>query len=274
MLNRRAFVQSLGAGPRAVSRCSDTQLRGEAATRQERAARPAMPADAIRIGSNENPYGPTAAAIDAAQLAIAEGHRYGGSASATLVDGRGRRRTACRRRGCCCRADRATCCAPPIQAFTSKTRALVVRIAQLRAAGAPGEAGGRAGRTRCRSRADLKLDLAAMLAKAQGAGLVYICNPNNPTSTIVPVKDVTALIDSVVADVADHLRPGRRGLLRVRRRPGVRDGDPAASTKYPQLIVARTFSKIHGMAGMRVGYAVAQENTLAVAARVPLGLRR
>ena len=100
-----------------------------------------------------------------------------------------------------------------------------------------------------------------MLAKAPGAGLVYICNPNNPTSTIVPVKDVAEVIESVT-----KASPGTYVLVDEAYFEYAED--PAFGTviplieKYPQLVVARTFSKIHGMAGMRVGYAVAQEKTL------------
>jgi histidinol-phosphate aminotransferase len=260
MLNRRAFVQSLGVGAAGSVALIKTQLRGEAVALQARAARPAMAADAIRIGSNENPYGPTTAAMEAARLAVVEGHRYGGGASgalaAAIAASHGIPTARVMMSGGSGDVLRAS-----IQAFTGKTLSLVSGspsyeqpVRQAKQAGAPVH--------EVPLTADLKLDLPAMLAKSQGAGLVYICNPNNPTSTIVPVKDVIELIETVV-------RTSPSTSVLVDEAYFEYADDPAFGTviplvdKYPQLVVARTFSKIHGMAGMRVGYAVAQEKTLA-----------
>ena len=81
MLNRRSFVQSLGAGAvglMALEQSAETFAQSAAPARQ---GRPDM-SSLIRIGSNENPYGPTSAALDAARLAAAEGNRYGGGGTA------------------------------------------------------------------------------------------------------------------------------------------------------------------------------------------------
>ena len=100
-----------------------------------------------------------------------------------------------------------------------------------------------------------------MLARAAGSGLVYICNPNSPTSAVVPIAEVTALVAALAASA-----PETRVLVDEADFAYV--DDPAFGTaiplveKYPNLIIARTFSRIHGMAGMRVGYAIAQEKTL------------
>jgi histidinol-phosphate aminotransferase len=260
MLNRRAFVQSLGAGGAASITLLQAELRGQTAAIQERAARAATPPDAIRIGSNENPYGPTPAAMDAARTAIAEGHRYGGGASAALVAALAKSHAVPPAQimlsGGSGDVLRAT-----IQAFTDKTKALVSGspsyeqpVRQARQGGVEVH--------EVPLTADLKLDLPAMLARASGTGLLYICNPNNPTSTIVPVKDVAEVIDRVT-----KASPGTYVLVDEAYFEYAED--PSFGTviplieRYPQLVVARTFSKIHGMAGMRVGYAVAQEKTLA-----------
>jgi histidinol-phosphate aminotransferase len=91
-------------------------------------------------------------------------------------------------------------------------------------------------------------------------GLVYICNPNNPTGTIV-TRDAMAdfvsrvprttliLVDEAYFDFADDPRYS-----------SVMDWIP----EHPNLVVARTFSKIHGMAGMRLGYAVGARETISV----------
>ena len=261
MLNRRAFVQSLGVGTAGSLTLLQAELRGQTAAVQERAAA-ACRRRRGRSGSAATriPTGPTPAAIEAARTAIAEGHRYGGGASATLVAALAKSHSVppaqIMMSGGSGDVLRAT-----IQAFTDKTKALVSGspsyeqpVRQAKQAGVPVH--------EVPLTADLKLDLPAMLAKAPGAGLVYICNPNNPTSTIVPVKDV-------VGGHRERQPRRRRGptswlTRRTSSTPRIRRSARSfrSSSKYPQLVVARTFSKIHGMAGMRVGYAVAQEKTL------------
>ncbi|PYJ46039.1 MAG: histidinol-phosphate transaminase [Verrucomicrobia bacterium] len=100
-------------------------------------------------------------------------------------------------------------------------------------------------------------DLPKMAAVAQ-EGLIYICNPNNPTASITPrnelhdfiakaPRDTMILVDEAYFHYADS--PDYESMI-----PLVRD--------HPNLIVARTFSKIYGMAGLRCGYCVAQRETI------------
>jgi histidinol-phosphate aminotransferase len=97
-------------------------------------------------------------------------------------------------------------------------------------------------------------DLKKMLTAANGAGLVYICNPNNPTASITPAKEITEFLTKlspatiVLVDEAYHHYVDSKDYESVI--PLVKD--------YPNLIVARTFSKIYGMAGLRCGYCVTQ----------------
>src|SRR5437879_13535938 len=88
-------------------------------------------------------------------------------------------------------------------------------------------------------------------------GLIYICNPNNPTASITPKNDLREfiaktlpgtmiLVDEAYFHYADG--PDYESVI-----PLVKD--------HPNLIVARTFSKIYGMAGLRCGYGVAQPET-------------
>jgi len=88
--------------------------------------------------------------------------------------------------------------------------------------------------------------------------LVYICNPNNPTGTITPAKEIRSFCEALSSKVPvfideayielmdDHEKETSAGL--------VRDG-------Y-DVIIARTFSKIHGMAGLRMGYMVARPDRI------------
>jgi histidinol-phosphate aminotransferase len=100
-------------------------------------------------------------------------------------------------------------------------------------------------------------DLDSMLAAAS-EGLIYICNPNNPTASITPKNDLrefirktpeqtVILVDEAYfhyADSQDH-----ESVI-----PLIKD--------HPNLIVARTFSKIYGMAGLRCGYCIARKETI------------
>ncbi len=108
---------------------------------------------------------------------------------------------------------------------------------------------------------NLRLDLDAMAAASPGAGLIFVCNPNNPTSTVHPANviadfvkkvkqatpDVAILIDEAYIDYSmDPLYPTSGQL----------------ALEYPGVFITRTFSKAYGMAGLRLGYAIGQPKTL------------
>jgi histidinol-phosphate aminotransferase len=113
-------------------------------------------------------------------------------------------------------------------------------------------AGARVERVAC---PELRLDLEAIAAavRATGAKLVWICDPNNPTGLRVEAAEWRAFLDAVgpgcvvVADEAymDYVAP----VERVRREDDVADGR--------RVVVLRTFSKIFGLAGLRLGYLLA-----------------
>jgi histidinol-phosphate aminotransferase len=98
-------------------------------------------------------------------------------------------------------------------------------------------------------------DLDRMLARAStSTTLVYICNPNNPTASLTPRKDLETFIGKlpasafIVIDEAYHHFAGQSGMY-------------ASFIDHPlhdeRVIVSRTFSKVYGLAGLRLGYAVA-----------------
>ncbi len=109
-------------------------------------------------------------------------------------------------------------------------------------------------------------DLGGMLDAARtSTGLVYIVNPNNPTGTLTPRSDIEAFIRKLPADVTVLIDEAYHHFV-------------TPNTAYesflerhfddPRIIVSRTFSKIYGLAGMRIGYAVATAET---AKRLPAG---
>jgi len=106
---------------------------------------------------------------------------------------------------------------------------------------------------------DYSHDLEVMLERSDAStGLIYLCNPNNPTGTLTHRRDLEIFIRrlpariSVLIDEAYHHYVGE-------------SSDYASFIDRPidddRVIVARTFSKIYGLAGLRIGYAIAAPQT-------------
>jgi histidinol-phosphate aminotransferase len=104
---------------------------------------------------------------------------------------------------------------------------------------------------------DYRQDMAAMIktanARASEIGLVYLCNPNNPTGIVVSKQEVKQLLDGIPKDMPVLIDEAYHHFV----------DDPSYATSVPYVIegrpviIARTFSKIAALAGMRLGYAVA-----------------
>jgi len=146
------------------------------------------------------------------------------------------------------------------QVFTSKTKPLVGTIPTYEECAGYAELLGNPVRG-VKLNSEFKIDIDAMLAAAKGSGLVFYCNPNNPTATYVGAKatrdflsklnsaspDTTILVDEAYFDYvtdADH------------------ETHVPIAVENPRVIVARTFSKAYGMAGLRQGYAIAHVETI------------
>jgi histidinol-phosphate aminotransferase len=248
-LTRRGFTQLLGLG------AASSALRPALALAKTLPQAPQGTASGIvRLSSNENPYGPSEAALAAMRQAFSLAWRYPDEAADELA------------------ADLAKLHGVPADhillgdgsseilklcadAFTGPGRSVVVaeptfeavaRYAQVRGAEV----------VRVPLATGYRHDLDKMLPA--GAGLVYVCNPNNPTASLTPAADLRAFLDRVPAGTAvlvdeayAHYAEGRDWETML---PRIAD--------HPGLIVARTFSKIYGMAGLRCGYAVAQPATI------------
>ena len=107
---------------------------------------------------------------------------------------------------------------------------------------------------------DLKLDLDGMAAAAKGAGLVFVCNPNNPTSTTRSAKEIGDFIAKVKATSPETAIHFDEAYVDYADLP-----IPTAAPyvlQYPDVLITRTFSKAYGMAGLRLGYAFGQPATL------------
>jgi histidinol-phosphate aminotransferase len=226
----------------------------EAALAQDLRAIGTIPPDAVKINANENPMGPCPAAIEAMRAVVPDGGRYLFHHTFAFTD-----------------ALAALEGVPPshvlpfagssdpihrsVLAFASPTRPFVTAD--------PGyEAPERAARfvgakvIQVPLRKDYSHDVMAMAKAHPDAGLIYVCNPNNPTGTVTRKADIDALVAAkpkgciVVVDEAyihfttatspatHHVAAGR------------------------DVIVLRTFSKIYGMAGLRAGAAIARPDLL------------
>jgi histidinol-phosphate aminotransferase len=115
-------------------------------------------------------------------------------------------------------------------------------------------------------KADYSHDVKAMLAADPNAGLYYICTPNNPTGTITPLADIEWLIANKPAG----------SMVLVDEAYTHFAGVPTASylaAADKDVIVMRTFSKIFGMAGMRMGYIMARPDIIAKMMRYDGGMQ-
>jgi histidinol-phosphate aminotransferase len=110
--------------------------------------------------------------------------------------------------------------------------------------------------------AQLRHDLPAMQAALSAhTRAVYLCNPNNPTGTALPAADIRAFVRALPAGVTAIVDEAYMDFATA---PGVESVvDLVWSEERRRVVVLRTFSKIHGMAGVRFGYAVARPDIAA-----------
>lgn len=102
-------------------------------------------------------------------------------------------------------------------------------------------------------------DLDAMFeAIADDTRLVFLANPNNPTGTFLPGARIAAFLDRVHSAYGERVVVVLDEAYNEYLDPELRFDSIALVRRYPNLIVSRTFSKAYGLAGLRVGFAVAQ----------------
>ncbi len=100
---------------------------------------------------------------------------------------------------------------------------------------------------------DIPAMIDATVKNYRDVGLVYLCNPNNPTGKVVSAADTRRLVDAIPEDIPILVDEAYHHFVE----------DPVYETAVPyvldgrKVVVARTFSKIYGMAGLRLGYGIA-----------------
>jgi histidinol-phosphate aminotransferase len=261
-LSRRQFVQTAGIGATAAL-TSSVWGRG-----REHSVWSAFESDlqavergVICIASNENPVGPGKKVLDTLRALIEGGAKPGrySNQSGELTDAIAAHFKV-KPDNVLVSEGSTEILRAATQVFTSKSKALVGTIPTYEECAGYAELIGNPVRG-VKLNSELKIDLDAMLAAAKGAGLVFYCNPNNPTATYVGAKatrdflsklnsaspDTTILVDEAYFDYVtdpDH------------------DTHIPLALENPRIIVARTFSKAYGMAGLRQGYAIAHSETI------------
>jgi histidinol-phosphate aminotransferase len=107
------------------------------------------------------------------------------------------------------------------------------------------------------------LDPAAVRRAARRADIIWLCSPNNPTGLAEPAGVIAALLDGLDADARAAGRD--RPVVVLDEAYAEFTGESHAELRhgYPELIVVRTLSKAYGLAGLRVGFAIARPETIA-----------
>jgi histidinol-phosphate aminotransferase len=259
-LSRRAFLRTVSPGAGALSPAL-IAARGREALEGEHGSLPSpfIPppdADEIRISSNENPLGPGPSAVSAIRENLGESNRY--PMNSKITDSAVQKRIAtmfmAKPENVVLAPGSTEILRNAVRAFCAPDRPLVSGecsyenpIREAEYFGVP---------VKTVAMADnLGLDLDKMAGAALGAGLVFLCNPNNPTGT--------AHGRSAIADFVRYVAkesPYTYILIDEAYCDYVTDPSYSSAAevalKHRNVFVSRTFSKAYGMAGLRQGYAV------------------
>ncbi len=117
---------------------------------------------------------------------------------------------------------------------------------------------------------DFRMDLDQTLHAVKGSGMLFYCNPNNPVATLVDPSDSEDFLTRALDAEKDLRILVDEAYIDYVTTPGHETMIPLA-LENPRVIVARTFSKAYGMAGLRIGYAIAHEDTIAELSEFHMG---
>jgi histidinol-phosphate aminotransferase len=211
----------------------------------------------VRLDSNENPFGPATAALDAIEKSRVLGHRYPDDLDDELTG------VLARQHGVKPENIILGCGSGEILrmadlAFTGTGRGVVAADPTFEAVLMFAKVTRGEG-VRVPLTPDFRHDLRAMAAACDPrTGLVYVCNPNNPTGTIVRRGELASFLDAVRGPTIVLVDEAYHHFVEDPRYSSALE----LLSDHPNLLVARTFSKIYGLAGMRLGYGVGSEATV------------
>jgi histidinol-phosphate aminotransferase len=261
-VSRRSFLGAISPGTAAHSPAFVAARGREAFTAGGAAAPGPRAAAAILLDSNENPLGPGATAMEALTRAFVDAGRYPTNARPSVGELREAiaRRVSVRPENVSMGAGSWELLRIAVRLYTSSSRPLVTAAPTFEQPEKMAEQLGVAVRHVPVDK-DGRLDLDAMAQAARWAGLVFLCNPNNPTSTVLPARAVADFIARVGQESPDTAILIDEAYHDYVTDPGYATAVPLA-LEHPNVFVTRTLSKAYGMAGMRVGYAVGQKHTM------------
>jgi len=268
MLTRRKFVQTVGIGAAGTLTSSWIGARGREDSIWS-ALSPTVEAASqtgavIPLSSNENPMGPGKVVLDAVRTAFGPNGATPGRYSNATGD---LRDALCAELGYGLQPENITlgCGSTQIlrtatHVYTDRTKALVGTIPTYEECAGYAAMLGRPVRAVSLAR-DFQMDLDRLADASRGAGLVFYCNPNNPAATYTGATatrdfigrlhrispETTILVDEAYFDYVTH--PDHATMIPL-------------ALEDPRIVVARTFSKAYGMAGLRLGYAVGHPDAI------------
>ena len=257
-LTRRHFVEALGvAGVSALGGARALAQGAASATSPVISPGPAL----IKLDQNENPYGPGPSVTRAVMEAVARGNRYPSRAAGTgdLTDAIASMHGVTRD-NVLLGAGSGELLKSSVLAFVDSKRHLVAGLPTFETCTGTAKAMGFPVRE-VPVDGTLRLDLPAMEAASPGAGLVFFCNPNNPTGTTWPTRDVEAMVDRLGASSPETVVLVDEAYAHFVERSDYSSLAPRAA-KDKRILVLRTFSKVFGLAGMRIGYAIGHKDTI------------
>ncbi|GIE79954.1 putative phenylalanine aminotransferase [Actinoplanes philippinensis] len=220
-------------------------------------------AEAVKLASNEVPYGPLPGVVEAVTEAVRAVHRYPDMGVVELRDRIGGRLgvdparvvTGCGSVALAETLVKATCLPGDEVVYSWRSFEAYPIIA----------AGAGATSVRVPNTAEHGHDLAAIAAAiTDQTRLVFVCNPNNPTGTFLRKAELDRFLADVPSDVLVVLDEAYREFVTD---PAVPDGVDTYGDR-PNVVVLRTMSKAWGLAGLRMGYLVAQPEVAAAVRKV------
>lgn len=250
-LSRRQFSRAIGAAvgatllaPRILPESSSTVADARLPV--------GLPGDTIQINSNENPYGPSPKALRAMTRSQGVASRYPDALETQMVEAIARYHRVQPENvilGC----GSGEILRVAASAFLGPGKNVVVAEPTFEAVLAYARVTA-AEPVKVPLTADFRHDLPRMAAASRDrTGLIYICNPNNPSGTIVTREELAAFFDRAPRSATILVDEAYHHFVEDSRYTTAFDW----FGKQPNLVLVRTFSKIYGMAGMRLGYAVA-----------------
>jgi histidinol-phosphate aminotransferase len=253
-LSRRRFVQTLGVG------AAGAWIGARGREGSLFSFEPLHAADkTIILSSNENPLGPGQAVLNAVRGSFGVAGRYpfgtAGDVTKAIAE-----KFRIKQENVLLGTGSTQILRTSTHVFTAKDRALVgtiptyeecVQYAAL--IGSPVRG--------VKLDSEFRMDLDAMHHAAVGSGLIFYCNPNNPVATAVDGKSTRDFISRVLRDSPQTTILIDEAYFDYATMPGYETMIPLA-IENPRVVVARTFSKAGGMAGLRIGYGVGHPQTI------------